>query len=150
MVPEHEVVSQLDHPLNVVRVALFQEKQQLSFHRGLVVVLFLVLHELDCNQLLVLVVHALNDLAESAFTDNFDELVSVGNVIVFLDSVVAFIVVEPVVDQSLELGRFDFGLIFTQVVDLLKLIDLRLFETGQILLSNAFLFCHFWVHGESK
>ena len=47
MVPEDEVVSQLDDPLDVVWVVLLEEKKQLGFNSRLVVVLFLVLDKLD-------------------------------------------------------------------------------------------------------
>ena len=98
MVPEHEVVSQLHHSFNVVWIALFEKQEEFGLDSCLVVVLLLVLNELDSNLLFVFVVNALDYLAKCSFSDYFDQLESISNMIVLLHFVVTFIIVEAIVD----------------------------------------------------
>lgn len=76
-------------------------------------------------------VHALDDLAECPFADDLDELISVGNVVVLLDFVVAFFVVESVVDQALQLSWLYLRFVCAQIVDVLVFLDFVLLEVGQ-------------------
>jgi len=102
----------------------------------LIIIFFLVLDQLNGDQLLVLVIEALNDLAKGPLTDNFDELEAVGDVVSFLNAVVPFFVVKPVVDESFQLGGLDLGFVRTQEIDLVVLIHLGLLEVSQILLGD--------------
>lgn len=86
---------------------LFEQEQKLGFDSRLVVVLFLVFDKFDGDELLVFVVKALDDLAEGALSDDFDQLEPVGDVVSFLDPIVTFFIVKSVVDESLELCWFD-------------------------------------------
>lgn len=100
MVSEYKIVSQLHHSFNVVWITFLEEQQKLGFNCCLVVVLFLVFDEFDCNKLFVLVVHALDYLSESTLANHFDELVSKSDVVILLNSVVSFFIVESVIYQT--------------------------------------------------
>ena len=74
MLPEDDIVVQMDHIHDVFGVVLLQELQNLELHARLVVVLLLVLDDLDANFLVGLVVDALDGSAEGAFAKGFDNL----------------------------------------------------------------------------
>ena len=108
----------------------------------MVVVLFLVLDDFECDFFLVFVVEALDGDAEAAFAEELKDLVSVGNVIFRVDAVVALgvIVAEVIVLlfasclDHVFLGVWD-GLdlssAFTEVVDLREVENLHLLVFGQ-------------------
>lgn len=79
---ENDVVLDVDDVHDIVHIVLLQVLQNLEFHAGLVVVLLFVLHDLDCNLLLLLVVDAPEGCAETSLTQELDDLVSVADVVV--------------------------------------------------------------------
>ena len=142
VVSEDEVVAQLDHSLDVVRITLLQQEQQLRLDGCLIVILLLVLDQFDRYELLVLVVEAFDDLAEGTLSNDLDELEPERNVVALLDPVVAFLVVEAVVDESLHVARLDLEFVFTEVVDLVILLDFLFLEGGQVLVGDVVRLCH--------
>jgi len=71
----------------------------------------------------VLVIQTLDDLAKRSFTDNFYQLEPIRDVVAFLNSVIAFLVIKAIVDEPLQLGGFDFVFVFTHIIDLIEFID---------------------------
>jgi len=142
MVSEDEVVSELNHSLNVVRIVLLQQEKQLGLHCSLVVVLFLILDQLNGDQFFVFMIQALDDLAEGSLSDDLDELESIGDMISFLNAVVALFVIKAVVHQPLQLRGSVFASVFGQVVDLVVLVDLSPLEVGEILVCQLIPFGH--------
>jgi hypothetical protein len=118
MISEYEVISQLHHPLHIVWITLLQKKKQLSLYSCLVVVLFLILNKLDSHKLFVLVVHTFDYLTECSLSDNLNQLVSVSYVIIHLDSVISFFIVESIVNQSFKLGWLNLFIVFAEIVNL--------------------------------
>ena len=84
----------------------------------------------------MLVIKAFDNLAESALTDDLDELEAVGDVVSFLYSVVALLVVKTVVHESLELSGPDFASVLGQKVKLLVFVDLGTLKVREVLLSH--------------
>jgi hypothetical protein len=98
----------------------------------------------------VLVVHALDDLTESSFTDDLDELISECDLVIFLDSVVAFFVIKAVVDKTLELSCLNFLLVFLNKVYVLVFFNFFDFVICQIPLGVIFLFKFSGLHGKTQ
>ena len=90
-------------------------------------------------QLLVLVIKAFDHLAEGALTDDLDQLEAVSDMVSLLNTVVALLVVEAVVDESLELRRPDFAGILRKKVELVVFVDLGPLKVGQVLLGHPLL-----------
>ena len=148
MVSEYKVVSQLNHSFDVVRIAFLEKEEELCFDCCLVVVLLLVLYKLDGNQLLMLVVHALDDLSESSLSNHLNELVSVSNMVLLLYPVVPFVIVITIINQPLQLGRLYLHLVLAEVKQLLILVNLCFLEVSQVLLSDVLLLSSVGLHGE--
>ena len=96
----------------------------------------------------MLVVHALDDLAKSSFADDFDELVSVGDVVILLDLVVPLFIIESVVYQSFELRWLYLRGVVAQVVNVLVFLDFVLFKVCEVLLRHWLLESCAWVDRE--
>ena len=111
VVPEDEVVLDLDEALPLLRVVLLQQQQQFGLDCRLVVVLLLVLDELHRHQLLQLVVEALQHLAEGALANHLNYLEPKGNLVVGLHAVVPFVVVKSIVLNTLHLRRVNLVLL---------------------------------------
>ena len=105
MVAPNEVVCELDDALVILRIVLLEQKQKFRFDRRLIVVLFLVLDDLDCDLLLRLVVQTANHITESTLAYYLFNFVAVADLIPALKSVVALIIVETVVYESFQLCR---------------------------------------------
>lgn len=101
VVAPDKVVRELDHSLQVVRVVLLQQQKELGLDSGLIVVLFLIFYNFDRDRLLRLVIKALEDVSESALSDDFDVLVPVRNLVALLEPVIAFVIIETIIDQAL-------------------------------------------------
>jgi len=101
MVSKNEVIAKFNHSLHVVWVMLFQQQQQLCLNCCLIVVLLLVFNQLNCHKLLVLVVQTLYYLSEGSFSDDFNKLEPVRNVVSFLYPVVSLLVIKSIIDQPL-------------------------------------------------
>ena len=69
MVAPHEVILKLNYAFYLVRIVLFEEQKELGFNCSLIVVLFLVFDHLDGNQLLSLMILALQDLTEGTLAN---------------------------------------------------------------------------------
>ena len=104
MVPEDEIVLNLNDAFFVLRVVLFREEQKFGFHCCLVIVLLLVFDKLHCHSLLGFMIKAFEDLAKSAFTDLLYNLESKPYLIAFRDPVVAVCIIVAVVHDPLSLG----------------------------------------------
>ena len=104
MVSENKVISQFNNSLDVVWIVLLKQQEQLGLNCSLVIIFFLVLHQLYGNQLFMFMIQAFDDLPKCSFTDDLYELESIGNMISLLYAVISLFVVEAVVDESFELG----------------------------------------------
>lgn len=140
VVSEDEVVPELDHSLNVVGVALLEEEKKFGLDGGLIIIFFLVFNELDGDQLFVLVVQALDDLSKGTLADDLNQLEPEGYVVSFLYTIIAFLVVEAIVDKPLHIARLNLELVLAKVVELVVLIDLCGLELGEVLLLYLFGF----------
>jgi len=136
MVSENKVVTELDYSFNIVRITLLQKKEQLGLNCSLVVVFLLILDEFNSHQLFILVVKTFNNLSKSSFSYNFNELESESNMVSLLNTIVAFFVIESVVDQSFHITCFYFVFILTKIVQLIIFVNFCLFEISQVLVSN--------------
>lgn len=132
MVSPHKVVLKLDYPLDVLWIVFLKQQQQLRLHCCLVVVFFLVLNHLDGDKLARLVVFAFEYLPKCAFANELKQLKSVGDLVPCHDPIVALLIIEPVVDQSLQLGRLI--LVRSEIVNLLVLTDFSLLVAAQKIL----------------
>ena len=146
MLAEDHVVVQVDHIHDVFGVILLQELQDFQLDPSLVVVLLLVLHDLDADLLLNLVVEAFYRRSERALPQEALDFVTIPNVVVSDYFVVAFVVI--VAEVVLELAaalhflscRSSNEIDFRVVLDLLLLVVCELvLEVEQGLL---------WRHGE--
>lgn len=104
MVSPYKVVEQFDDSFHVLTVVFLQDEEQFCLHGGLVVVLLLILHHFDGHLLAGLVVEALDDGPEGALTNLLNNLESICNLVASFKSVVAFLIIEAVVNESLQLG----------------------------------------------
>ena len=52
----------------------------------------------------------------------------------FLHSIVPFLIIKAIVDKSLQFGRFNLGLVFGKIIQLLILIDLSFLEVSEVLI----------------
>lgn len=132
VVAPDEVVNELDYPLYIIAVVLFKQQKQLCLHSCLVVVLLLVFDHLDCNFDLVLVVKAFNHASECTFADLLYNLVPVADLVTCLQSIVAFLVIKPVVYETLKLGRLVLLFFCGNVPNLLKLLNFSALIGGQV------------------
>lgn len=101
MVSPDEVILELDHTLDRIWIVFLEQKEQLGFHSSLIVVLLLVLDHLDRHHFARFVVLAFEHLAKRTLSDEFNILKSVADLITRNDAIVAFVVVEAIVDESL-------------------------------------------------
>ena len=148
MISKYEVVSKLDHSFYIVWVMLFEKEKKFGFDSSLIVVFFLVLYQLDCDKLLVFVIKALDYLSECTFSNDFNKLESVCNMITFLHPIVPLFIIKTIIDKSFELCWFNFILIFSQVKDLFILVNLCPLEVCKVLSSNLFTFGSIGVNRE--
>ena len=134
MVSEDEIVSQLYHPFDVVRITFLKEQQQLGFDSSLIVVFLLVFDKFDGDELLMFVVETFDNLSECTLANHLDKLEPISNMIIFLHPIVSFFVIEPIIDESLKFCSFDLCFVVAQVVNMVIFLDFRPFEICQILL----------------
>lgn len=132
MLPKDHIVLHVDDVHRVIGIVLLQELQDLELHARLVVVLLLVLNDLKRDELLALVVKALDCNAEGAFAKELMDLVAVANVIFHVDSVVALVVVEAKVVVT-ALGGLDFLATKTHIVNLREVENLLDLKSCQVL-----------------
>ena len=97
MFPEHDIVLHVNNVDGVLWVIFLQKLQDLQLHTCLVVVLLFVFDDFHGDELLSLVVEALDSNAERAPTQVFDQLVPIGNVVLQHEAVVALRIVEAIV-----------------------------------------------------
>jgi len=62
-------------------------------------------------------------------------------VISFLYAVVAFLVIEAIINEPLELSRSNFASVFSKEVDLVVFIDLSPLEISEVLFCKLFSLC---------
>ena len=132
MLPKDHIVLHVNDVHRVIGIVLLQELQDLELHASLIVVLLLVLNDLKRDELLALVVKALDCYAEGAFAKELLDLVAVANVIFHIDSVVALVVVEAKVVVT-ALGGLDFLATKTHIVNLREVENLLDLESCQVL-----------------
>ena len=96
----------------------------------------MILDELDGHQLLVLVIETLDDLSKGSLANDLDELEAVSNVVAFLDTVVALLIVVAVVHEALHVRRLDLLVILTEVVQLLVIFDFGQLGRCEVLVGD--------------
>jgi hypothetical protein len=136
MVSKNEVIPEFHHPLDIIWVVFLEQEEQLGFHRCLIIVFLLILDKFDGDQLLVLMVQALDNLSEGSLTDDLDQLEPVSDVVTFLNSVVPLFVIKAVIYKSLQLCRFDLVLILSEVIQILILVNLSPLKICEVLGRN--------------
>ena len=94
----------------------------------------------------MLVIKAFDYLTECAFSNDFNKLVPICNMITFLNAIVSFFVVETIVYKSFQFAWLDFSLIITHEVYLFILFDFSFFKISQEFLAYASLFSFRWLH----
>lgn len=97
----------------------------------------------------MLVIEALDDLSEGSLADDFDQLEAVRDVVAFLDSIVALLIVVAVVYEALHVRRFDLLVVLAKVVQLLVVIDFGKLGRCQVLFGDSFVALGFvWLKWE--
>ena len=81
MVAPDEVVLKFDDALHLVRIVLLKKKEQLGLDSRLIVVLLLILHHLDGDHLLSLMILALENLAEGTLTNQLDQFEAITDLV---------------------------------------------------------------------
>jgi hypothetical protein len=97
MVPPHEVVVEFNHALHIIWIVFLQKEEKLSFNCCLVVVLLLVFHDFNSNRVASFVVDTTDHTAKSTFADYFLHLVAISNLVTFIESVIALVIIETVI-----------------------------------------------------
>ena len=92
----------------------------------------------------MLVIEALNDLAKCSFTNDFDKLVSVSNMITLLNSVIPLFIVETIIYKSLEFCRLDFFVILAEIVKIFIFFNFCMFKCGQKVIENLLIWLRSW------
>ena len=87
----------------------------------------------------MLVIEALNDLAKCSFTNDFDKLVSVSNMITLLNSVIPLFIVETIIYKSLEFCRLYFFVILAEIVKIFIFFNFCMFKCGQKVIENLLI-----------
>jgi len=128
MVSPHEVVLKLNNALNVFWVVLLEQQQQFGFHGRLVVVFLLILNKLDGNLVAVFVIYTFDDLPEGALANQLNVLEAVRYLISINYSIIPFLVVKTVINQSFQFSGLVLLVIRGQVVNVLEFLYLRLLE----------------------
>lgn len=88
----------------------------------------------------MLMIKTFNDLSECTLANYLNKLESVSNVIIFLDPIVSFFVIETVINESFKFCGFDFSFIIAKIINMVVLLNFSFFEIGQIFLRYALLF----------
>ena len=78
----------------------------------------------------MLVIKAFYNLSKGSFPNNLNQLIPVGNMVSFLYSVVALLIVKAVVYESFQLRGLDLIIVGAQIKKLIVLVDLCLLEGG--------------------
>ena len=135
MLAEDHIILHVNDVHSVVWVVVSQILKDLQFDPCLIVVLFLVLDDLECDHLLPLVIEAPDGLAEWALAKELLYLVPVANVVANSHPVVALVVIIAVVELILLRAlRFAPLALLTHVIDLGVVYDLLELILGQVLL----------------
>ena len=93
MLPEHAVILDTDYIIGVFWVVFFQVEKDFELNACLVLELFLVPDNLDCNNLVGLVINTFECLAERAFAEEVKDFEAVSDVVLENDVVVATLIV---------------------------------------------------------
>lgn len=87
------------------------------------------------------VVKTLDYLPERSLSYDLNQLESESNVVTFLNSIVAFLIIEPIIYKTLHVTCLNLELILTKIVNLVVLLNLCFLKISQILLRDVFSFC---------
>jgi hypothetical protein len=82
------------------------------------------------------VIKTLYNLSKCSFSDNLNQLKSIGDVITLLDAVVTFLIVKAIIHKSLHVWWFDFLLILAKIVAVIVVINFGRLKLGQVLLGD--------------
>ena len=138
MVTPYEIVLELDNSFSTVRVILFEKQQELGLHSCLIVILLLVLDHFDCNVLVLLVIPAFDNLAESSLSNKLSHFEAVANLITCHDSVVPLRIVEAVIHEPLLLCGLVLLICLCKIKHFFILLNLSQFVHAQV-------FLRFWI-----
>ena len=89
-------------------------------------------------------IETLDYLAKCSFSDNFDELESIWNVVTLLNSIITFFIIETIIDQPLQFGGLDLIFVFAHVIYLVEFVYFSFLEICQVFISNYLLLCKCW------
>ena len=124
-----------DNIVDIIGVMLLQVIENVQLDPSLVVKALLVADNLHCNELIGLVVIALQGLSERTLPEEFLDLISVAEVVIKDHLVVAAIIIIPIV--MLEGGSpLNLGGIKAQEVNLFVILDLCSLIVGQVVLEK--------------
>lgn len=132
MISKYKVIPKLDNSFNVVWITFFQKKKEFCFDCCLVVIFLLVFDKLDSNEFFMLMIHAFNDLAKGTFTYDFDKLISIGNMVIFLNPIVSFLIIKSIINKSFKFCRLNFLLVITYIINFLIFFYLCLLKISKI------------------
>ena len=135
MLPVNGEVLYPDYIVDIIGVMLLQVIENVQLDPSLVVKALLVADNLHCNELIGLVVIALQGLSERTLPEEFLDLISVAEVVIKDHLVVAAIIIIPIV--MLEGGSpLNLGGIKAQEVNLFVILDLCSLIVGQVVLEK--------------
>ena len=92
------------------------------------------------------VVKAFDNLTKCSFSNYFDELISVCNVVTFLYLIISFFVIKTIVYEPFKFGRFYLCLICTQEIQLFVFVDFCFFKISQEQICYFSLLSFFRIH----
>ena len=95
------------------------------------------------------VVKTLDDLSERTFTNDLNELEAVSNMVAFLYTIISFLIIIAIVNQSLHVWWFDLVLVFAKIVKLLVILYFLLLCVSQVLVRDQLAsLCFMWFNWE--
>ena len=121
MVSPDEVVLELDHAFDSVWIVFFQEKKKFGLDSCLIVVFFLILNHLNGDHLPCFVIFALKNLAEGSLADQLNQLESEADLVATDDAIVAFTVIEAVIDEALQFCWGVLLILFGKIINFIVL-----------------------------
>ena len=99
MLPEDDVVLDVDDVHNVFMIVLSQVLQDLKLDTCLIVIFLFILYYFDCYFSLLFVVKAAESCAERSFAQKFNDLIAISNMVSNDNFVISFVIIIAVIIQ---------------------------------------------------
>lgn len=97
MISKDYVILNSHNVILIIRIILLEKLQDLHLNLSLMLKLFLVPYDLQCNKLLVLVIEYFQSLPKRPLSKEFAYFIPITNMVVGLNNEISFVVVIPIV-----------------------------------------------------